>query len=159
MLVDESKGTERRVKDMRLLLGLDPAVNEFPMVYGSGAGTGREIRMITRPLLNVLLEVVGRIKVPTGNVPSGRTPPTVADIPAKPILHIHGNNRRSDHPYVEVDYDKAWFWIDDGDNASKRTFTFLMLLVSLAQTNPAGPQPLLTIPTVRVSTACDSYFR
>ena len=64
VLVDESKGTERRIKDMRLLLGLEPAVNKFPMVYGLGAGTGREIRMITRPLLDVLLEVACRIEVP-----------------------------------------------------------------------------------------------
>ena len=147
VLVDESRGADRRVQDMRILLGLDPDVNEFPMVYGSGAGNGREIRMITRPLLDVLLEVAGRIEVPADDVTSGRTPPTVTDIPAKPALHIHGGVDRPDDPYVEVDYGNAWFWIDQRDYASKRTFTFLMLLVSLAQTDTTGPQPLLTIPT------------
>ncbi|WP_027134214.1 hypothetical protein [Geminicoccus roseus] len=147
VLVDESRGTDRRVKDIRILLGLDPDVNEFPMIYGSGAGNGREIRMITRPLLDVLLEVAGRIQVPPPDVQSGRTPATVADIPEQPVLRIQAGLDRPDDPYVEIDHGDGWFWIDDTDYASKRTFTFLMLLVSMVQTDPARPQPLLTIPT------------
>lgn len=147
VLVDESRGTDRRVNDIRTLLKLDPEANEFPMVYGSGAGDGREIRMITRPLLDVLLEVAGRIKVLDSDVQSGRTPATVADIPQLPVLRIEAALDRPSKPYVAVDYGDGWFWIDDNDYASKRTFTFLMLLVSLAQTDPGRPQPLLTIPT------------
>lgn len=147
VLVDESRGTDRRVKDLRTLLGLDPDLNEFPMIYGSGAGSGREIRMITRPLFDVLLEVAGRIKVPLADVEAGRTPPTVRDIPEQPVLQIEAGMERPGNPYVEVDYGDGWFWIDENDYASKRTFTFLMLLVSLAQTDPNRQQPLLTIPT------------
>lgn len=147
VLVDESRGTDRRVKDIRVLLGLDPTVNEFPMVYGSGAGNGREIRMITRPLLDVMLEVAGRIQVPASDVAAGRTPATVDDVPEQPVLSIKAGTDRPPDPYVAVDYGEGWFWIDDGDYASKRTFTFLMLLFSLAQTTSEGQQPLLTIPT------------
>ncbi|HWL67190.1 MAG TPA: hypothetical protein VNS22_02275 [Geminicoccus sp.] len=147
VLVDESRGTDRRVQDIRILLGLDPEENEFPLVYGSGAGDGHEIRMITRPLLEVLLEVAGRIKVPAADVESGRTPATVTDVPSQPVLRIEAAQERPEDPYVEVDYGDGWFWIDDRDYASKRTFTLLMLLVSLAQTDSERQQPLLTIPT------------
>jgi hypothetical protein len=147
VLVDESRGADPRVREIRSLLGLRSELNEFPLVYGSGLGDGSTIRMITRPLLDVLLEVAGRIKVPASHVGSGRTPKTVVDVPALPVLRIEADEDRPRSAYVEVDYGGSWFWIDEHDYASKRTFTFLMLLVSLAQTDPGSQQPLLTIPT------------
>lgn len=39
-----------------------------------------------------------------------------------------------------------WFWIDDRDFKSKRTFAFLMVLLSLTETGGKVGLPLVTIP-------------
>lgn len=39
------------------------------------------------------------------------------------------------------------YWIDDDDVASKRTFTFLLILSSLAETGQSSVAPLVTVPS------------
>ena len=46
-----------------------------------------------------------------------------------------------------VPYKGHWYWIDDNDVASKRTFTFLMILFSLAETGQSSAAPVVTVPT------------
>ena len=43
-------------------------------------------------------------------------------------------------------YRGQWFWIDDRDQQSKRTLSFLMLLFSLTEGAPTQPAPVVTIP-------------
>jgi len=49
--------------------------------------------------------------------------------------------------FTAVRYENYWFWIDDRDFASKRTLSFMMLLLALAETGGAPPAPALTLPT------------
>jgi hypothetical protein len=46
-----------------------------------------------------------------------------------------------------VNYRNHWFWIDDRDFKSKRTFAFLMVLFSLTETGGKEGLPLVTIPS------------
>jgi hypothetical protein len=46
-----------------------------------------------------------------------------------------------------VPYNGYWYWIDDTDIASKRTFTFLMILFSLAETGQTTASPVVTVPS------------
>lgn len=46
-----------------------------------------------------------------------------------------------------VNYRNHWFWIDDRDFKSKRTFAFLMILFSLTETGNQEGLPLVTIPS------------
>jgi hypothetical protein len=48
--------------------------------------------------------------------------------------------------YAAVRYRDTWYWIDDGDYASKRVFTFLMIFFSLAETGVTPQAPVLTVP-------------
>jgi hypothetical protein len=49
--------------------------------------------------------------------------------------------------FVTVNYRDSWIWIDDTDFASKRMFSFLMLLFSLTETGCQGAAPIVTVPT------------
>jgi len=46
-----------------------------------------------------------------------------------------------------VPFKGYWYWIDDTDIASKRIFTFLMILFSLAETGQSTAAPVVTIPS------------
>jgi hypothetical protein len=46
-----------------------------------------------------------------------------------------------------VPYKDHWYWIDDTDLDSKRIFTFLMILFSLAETGQAPAAPVVTVPS------------
>jgi hypothetical protein len=46
-----------------------------------------------------------------------------------------------------VHYEGYWFWIDDRDFSSKRTLSFMMILLALAETGGRPAAPALTLPT------------
>jgi len=48
---------------------------------------------------------------------------------------------------VAVIFKNFWFWIDDRDFHSKKTFTFLMLLFSLTEKGSRQDLPLVTTPS------------
>ena len=49
--------------------------------------------------------------------------------------------------YAAVPYKGHWYWIDDNDIASKRMFTFLLILSSLAETGQGLAAPVVTVPS------------
>jgi len=48
--------------------------------------------------------------------------------------------------FSAIRYRNTWYWINDGDFASKRVFTMLMIFFSLAETGVTPQVPALTIP-------------
>lgn len=62
------------------------------------------------------------------------------------LFHIRWSQDHPEHPYVAIRYRNHWFYIDDHDNASKRTFVLLMQLYSLQSGEAKSQGPVLTIP-------------
>jgi hypothetical protein len=62
-------------------------------------------------------------------------------------VHIHSGTVAPADAYAAVPYKGYWYWIDDTDIASKRTFTFLMILFSLAETGQTTAAPVVTVPS------------
>ena len=63
-----------------------------------------------------------------------------------PLICIKSGPKKPGATFVEVEYEIHWFWIEAGDFASKRIFTFLKLILMLSETGQGGKLPVLTIP-------------
>jgi hypothetical protein len=68
-----------------------------------------------------------------------------SDMP--PLIRIHSGMSHPEDALVSIRYRNNWFWIDDTDLASKRMFSFLMMLFSLTETGDKSGAPIVTVPT------------
>ena len=148
---DIDPDTEAEISSVKKLLGLDPGQREFKVVYGSLPADEQEIAVLSRSMLEILLELGSYIEVPELHVAQQRATPNLAkdaDIAAgvEPFLRVQSDNEKPGDAYVAVEYRDHWFWIDDRDFKSKRMFSFLMFLFSLAETGTPENAPVLTIP-------------
>jgi len=145
---------EKAGLDVAKILGLDPAAREFRVVYGAVPTNDKEIALLTRSILEVLVDLSSMITVPEAHVMEQRVRPTPgADLgpegPIAPLIRIgHASGRPAD-AFVAVPYRGYWFSIDDRDIASKDLFSFLMFLFTFVETGTKEAAPILTIPTTR----------
>jgi hypothetical protein len=138
-----------KVNTVRQILGLHKDAREFHVVYGSFAHDDREIAILTRSILQIMLEQASHIVVPAKDVDEGRVAfQADEDDVGNPLrIRVRNSASRPTDAHVTVRYRKRWFWIDDRDVNSKRVFSFLMLLFSLTETGGRGGAPIVTIPT------------
>jgi hypothetical protein len=62
--------------------------------------------------------------------------------PANVPAQIHSGSTAPANTYAAVPYKDYWYWIEDTDITSKRTFTFLMILFSVAETGQPTAAPV-----------------
>jgi hypothetical protein len=136
---------------VRRILGLDPTASEFRIVYGSVPATDKEIAILSRSILEVLVDVSSFIGVPEVHVTERRVAPTQEDAgpegPVPPLIRVASSVGRAGEAFTTVAYRGHWFSIDDRDMPSKRLFTFLMFIFTLVETPARDGVPVLTIPT------------
>jgi hypothetical protein len=106
--------------------------------------------MMTRSMLQIMLEFAAVIQVPEADVVQGKAGPGLVDTQSAelngPPLRVHVTDAPPRDAYVAAQYDKRWFWIADTDIQSKYTFGSIMLLFSIADTGVRGSAPVVTIP-------------
>jgi len=135
---------------IRELLGLDEAISEFQIAYGLVPENNREVAMQTRSMMEIMLQLGFGIDLPAAHATDGRALPgqrQPGEVEAKPLVHIHSGTQAPGDAYAAVPYKGYWYWIDDTDIASKRNFTFLMILFSLAETGQTTAAPIVTVPS------------
>ncbi len=143
---------EADILAVRQLLGLDPAGREFQVVYGSVAANDTQIAILSRSILEILVDLSSFIDVPEAHVTDRRVTPT-AELevgpsgPIRPLIRIGSSPERPADAFLAVPYRGYWFSIDDRDMGSKRLFTFLMFVFTLVETGGKEGAPVLTIPT------------
>jgi hypothetical protein len=138
-----------RVDEFHRLLDLDPETPEYNVIYGGVPRNRSEIALGTLSMLQIIIKLASMVDVPPEDIASGSTIPTAAGggpDGARDLIRIRQGIDRPESAFVSIRYRDRWFWIDDGDFASKRTFTFLMVLFSLTETGGREGLPLVTIP-------------
>lgn len=140
-------------KDARLvqeLLGLEEGISEFEIAYGLVPKNRREVALLSRSMLEIMLQLGYGVDLPAEHARDGRALPgrwQPGDAEAKPLVRIHSGAEAPTDAYTAVPYKGHWYWIEDTDIVSKRTFTFLMILFSLAETGPSSAVPVVTVPS------------
>ena len=149
---ERDPGLETDVLAVRQMLGLDPAGSEFQVVYGSVAANDTQIAILSRSILEILVDLSSFITVPEAHVVDRRVTPTAEPEvgpsgPIRPLIRIGSSPERPADAFLAVPYRGYWFWIDDRDMPSKRLFSFLMFVFTLVETGGKEGAPVLTIPT------------
>jgi uncharacterized protein YceK len=138
-------------KELSELLGINPDADEYAVVYAEVPRNEKELAILTRSTLTIMLELAGQVRVPEHHILSGSTVPSLIDDKddeqkARRIIDIQSGEDKPDSAFTAVKYRDHWFWIDDRDFRSKRTFGYLMLLFSLTESGAKEGLPLVTIP-------------
>ncbi len=137
----------------RKTLGLDPSAGDIRVVYGSVAKDDKELALLTRSILEIIVDLGSYIEVPVRHVEEKRVNPTMAEekvqgVPVPALIKIHSSSERSADAFISVPYRDHWFWIDDRDLRSKMLFSFLLSLFSLTETSGGKENaPIITVPT------------
>jgi hypothetical protein len=132
-------------------LKLKPEKGEILLGFGATQAAPNEIAILSRSMVEILVEIAAGVEVPPQDIAAGRTlasreVPQAAAPEDRPIVAIHSGADRPSSAYAAVRYQGTWFWIGNDDFAAKRAFTFLMMFFALAETGAPGQAPVLTIP-------------
>ena len=137
--------------EVRRLLSVDPQADDLHVVYGAVPRDDKEIAILTRSILEVLVDLSADIEVPATDVQEKRVSPTFAETVGGekilPLIRIQNSPGKPGDAFVSVAYRDSYFWIDDRDLMSKKIFSFLMFVFTLVETGEKGTAPIVTIPT------------
>jgi hypothetical protein len=142
---------EEDIHFVRKTLGLDPAGGELKVAYGSIAKDDKEIAILSRSILEIIIDMASSIEVPQVHVEEKRVNPTMTEdtvqgAPVPPLIRIHSSPDKPGDAFITVPYRNHWFWIDDRDLRSKSLFSFLMFIFSLTETGGKEGAPVITVP-------------
>jgi hypothetical protein len=134
---------------LRGLLGLAPGLEEFEVVYGTVPQRDSQIAVQTRSTFQLMQALGSDIEVPAEHIAELRTyapPPEPEGGPTlPPSIRILSGDSKPDDAFAAVRYRDHWYWIEDRDFTSKGTFTFLMIIMTLAEKGEALQPPVVTI--------------
>ena len=147
---DVSPETLAAIHELRRRLHLDPDAEEIKLVFGGTSVSNREIAVITRSMMQQMATMASQVEVPPEDVSQGRAAPgwdaVANNTNALRLIRIQCAKSKPADAFVTVHYRNHWFWIDDRDLKSKRVFSFMMMLFTLADTGEKENLPLITIP-------------
>jgi len=148
--VDQS--VQEDIQFVRKTLGLDPSAGDIRVVYGSVAKDDKELALLTRSILEIIIDLASYIEVPSAHVEEKRVNPTMPEetvqgVPVPPLISIYSSADKPGDAFIAVPYRNYWFWIDDRDLRSKTLFSFLMFVFSLTETGGVKEgAPIITVP-------------
>ena len=103
------------------------------LAFGAVPRGDNEIAVLSRSMMEILLEIALGIDVPADHVTQGRTAASARAIEAedprdRPLVHVLAGPERPADVFAAVRHRDTWYWIDDRDYRSKRVLSVLMLM-------------------------------
>jgi hypothetical protein len=130
----------------REILGLT-TTGPYRMVHGLVPSEPNEIAILSRSTLEMMSHLSWFFEMPAEHVRDGRT--LAGGTPSggshSPVIHLHHGCSRPQCAVVAVFNRGYWFWVEDGDVRSKRTFAILEIILSLADTGELARGPVVSI--------------
>lgn len=134
---------------VRKLLGLRPDVQKFKVVYGAVAESDEVIAVQTNSAFQILNLLASTVEVPPEHIAERRTYPSFVEpggaLSFPTLIRVHADKWQPTDSFAAVNYRDCWYWIDDSDYWSKSVFTFLMIIMTLAETGEKVQAPVVTI--------------
>lgn len=137
-----------------LLEGVSKRKGRYVLNMRQAFNEQAEIGIMTRSLLSAMYYLSLGVQVPLRDLQAGIVATTqnvdgsmfdwgevVGD-----LFEIHWSLHRPDHAYLAVAYRGYWFYIDDSDVNSKRTFVLLQQIYNLQARQQDKESPILSIP-------------
>jgi len=140
-----------KATEVRRILHLTGPGRNYQVRYGGWSGKADEVAMVTRSMLQVMLELGVLAQVPEADIAGGKATPGAGSVPSPaaerpPLLNIRSGSAPPTEVYVSIQYKGRWFWIGDEDIRSKSIFTSVMLLFSISDVGVRSPPPVVTVP-------------
>lgn len=122
---------------------------DVEVVFGPYFENGDTIAMQTMSVMDILSESAAYIVVPEMHVDEGRTRANritaAGDVSSRPLLYIYSSKDEPKDALVKVYGRGHWYYIDDKDIDSKKTFAFLMIIMQLTAAQQDSNGPSVTI--------------
>jgi len=140
-----------RLLDLRGDPGHESTIR-IPVIIGVRDGKFDGLAIQTRSIAVIMRNAAAAIDVPREHVENGIVEastelPAVLTVPG-PALRIHSSRGAPERANVAVQHRGWWYYVDDADRISKRTFLDIQMLflTRLAEARATQATPLLTIP-------------
>jgi len=141
-----SEQTRQDIDFLRTTLQLRPESNEFILKYGLIPDKPDEIAVLTASILDVMLDLAWQVDVPQQHIDEGRTGSTFVDTGlGGSLFTVRHSEDEPEDAYVAIKDRGYWFYIDDRDVITKRTFGVLQILFSLTDAGEDARGPVVSI--------------
>ncbi len=140
-----------KIAEVRRILHLTGAGRSHRVHYGGWSGKGDEIAIVTRSMLQVMMELGIFAQVPEADIAGGKATMGAGNSPSPgseqpPLLNIMSGGAPPLDAFAAIEYKGRWFWIPDNDIRSKSIFSGVMLLFSISDVGVRTAAPVVTIP-------------
>jgi hypothetical protein len=138
----------RDLEEVKGILGLDPDAESYRVVWDVESSDPKKLAVQTRSIIQIMVALAAYVETPPGDVESGRAAP-LDPIPEenesglRALLHVRSGANEPKDAYIAVPYRGGWFWIEDTDAFSKRTFAYLQMLLSVTESDEKGGAQLV----------------
>ena len=138
-----------KLVEIRRLLKLPEGQQQFNLIYSPVVVGDGDLAVGSRSMLQIMAAMASYADVPESDLKEGRATPSLQTtnsvVNSDPVEIRCSKNKPAD-AFAAVHYRDQWFWVDDRDWRTKRAFTAIMFLFTLAETGGDEKLPLITYP-------------
>lgn len=141
---------QKEMEAVKRLLGLNQDKTEFSVTYGAAPDRDDVISLHTRSGFQILYELATFVEVPDEHEREQRAyphlpPPHDGQATLPSLIRIASGETKPTDAFAKVYYNDRWYWIENRDLPSKALFSFLLVMLTLAETSHKAPSPFVTI--------------